>query len=146
MQTPAHFEGKKPLRKESCTGPYANIALILISSYRIIALNRVDEIVPYARGRESVVDERMDVVHVVLMECSSVGLPKILGVHLRVDNTLDPLHHPRVIHVALLLIARDRLLTLCLVVVGRRIDPLYRCHHDSLVSGSKVRSGLVSYV
>ena len=102
---PRTLEGKNLLRKESCTGPYSKIALIQISWYRIIALNRVDEIDPYAHGCRDVVrvfqtyvHDYRDVVHVVQTGCNCVGLPLILLVRLRVGNTLDPLHVQHVDH------------------------------------------------
>ena len=116
--TPAHFEEKEPLRKESCTGPYSNIALIRISSYRIITLNRVDEFVPYAHGLESVVDDYRDVVHVVQIGHKRVDLPMSLEGHHLDDSNRGPLRLPYVAHVTLLVHAR--ILPLKLISRGRR--------------------------
>ena len=82
-----------------------------------------DEIGPYDHGR--------DVVHVIQNECNCVGLPLFLLDLLRVGSNLDPLHLHRVVHDTAPLNDRIPVGSLCLVVVVRRGDPLYRHRDDS---------------
>ena len=70
-------------------------------------------------------------VHVVQNECNCVGLPLFLLDLLRVGNDLDPLHLQSVIHDAAPLSDHIPVGSLCLLVVVRRGDPLYRHRDDS---------------
>ena len=95
----------------------------------------VDEIDPYDHGRS-----------VVQTGCNCVGLPLFLLVLLRVGNLTDPLHLQGVIHDVAPLTDHSPVDPLCLWVVDRRGNPLYRFRDDALAIVAMVLHEMASYV
>ena len=134
------------MRKESCTGPYTNIALMWKSWCRIITLNLVEKFDGQIRGHRDVVGDPWTYVHSVVVRVVQVQTGYNCVDLLRADNGLDPLHLHYVVHVGLPLNVRSPVVPLCPSAVDHHTDPSYRHLNDSSVIASTVPYDTVPFL